>query len=326
MQTKDIWQRILWILNRVRRSAHRAESVIAQRLEAILAGIERLGEFEKTAAAIVLLFLAMLSDLMFGLHPAYKHILYLPLWFGAWFIGRRPAALLAVAASIWICIAPIVDGQKYSSGMTTGTVVAIIMFNFGTWVIGRLHSVYAREKQRARIDALTGCLNTRGFYEAAESALDSIREQFRPFALFYVDLDNFKQLNDTVGHLEADKALKLLGRSLKSQTRTEDLVARVGGDEFVVVLAGIGADMAFAAADRLQRKIQLDLVRKGFDISLSVGCLAFNEAPESVQSAVQMADQIMYAAKRSGKAKVVQGIWPPKTIVESARVSVVYAK
>lgn len=176
-------------------------------------------------------------------------------------------------------------------------------------MIGHFRRVYDRERHRARVDFLTGVQNTHGFYEAVNREFAGIATDFRPFALIYLDLDRFKQMNDELGHLEADKALRLIGHILRAQTRQEDVVGRVGGDEFVIYLNQIGPDMAFAAADRLRKRLEGELARRGWPLTASIGCVAFLSMPASVHKALQTADEVMYAAKHGGRSQVVKALW-----------------
>lgn len=311
--------------NRWRARTLTLEAALAQRFEHCTDVISGQSEVERNLWSWGALALGCTLQALFRFDASFLHLLYLPLWLGAWILDRRRAAMLAIAASVWIYFAPMAFASNPVLHSPSGKLATALMYVLTTWLMGRLRDVHSRERRRARVDSLTGCLNTAGFYEAAERLLEESKVDYRPFALIYADLDDFKRLNDTLGHLEADRALKVFGKLLQVHTRSHDLVARVGGDEFVVLLTGIGPDMAFSAAERLQIRIQNELRLRGFDISASVGCIAFNESPESVQAAVQLADQMMYAAKNDGKAKTVTGVWPPHSIADSVRLGAIYA-
>lgn len=289
---------------------------IGQALEAAIEATANLSNVERFAVAGGALMFIAFIDAITGFPAGYEHLFYIPIWFAAWFFNRLGVLAITALCTAWVSLTPAMKGDPYTPQATLSVAITAFVFTLGGIALGHIREVFLRERIRARIDFLTGCLNTMGFYELAGQLIESRREVFRPFAILYVDLDRFKQLNDTFGHLEADRALKHLGQTLLAETRRGDIVCRLGGDEFVVLLDRISAETAFAAAERIRRKVDHELSRKGWPVTSSMGCVAFGEPPNSVHAALQIADEVMYRAKGAGRSRVATEVWRSQAQVE----------
>ncbi|HTZ76664.1 MAG TPA: sensor domain-containing diguanylate cyclase [Stellaceae bacterium] len=162
--------------------------------------------------------------------------------------------------------------------------------------------------QLSRIDPLTGLLNRRAFQEELERRLATTETADRPGALLYLDLDNFKQLNDTDGHGAGDEALQAFAQILRENTRSADLVARLGGDEFIVWMQGINAVVAETRARAILRAFGVLTPRIGsaeHPLSVSMGLALYDpQSGESPAALIVRADEAMYAAKEAGKGQL----------------------
>jgi diguanylate cyclase (GGDEF)-like protein len=172
-------------------------------------------------------------------------------------------------------------------------------------------AAYERTKQLATTDALTGVANHRELEAYIDRELQRVRKTREPLALIICDLDNFKEINDTVGHPAGDAVLRhLTGQILVPAVRSKDLVARYGGDEFVLVLRGADGRQALMVAERIRRTVANQAVlldgRAVSDLSLSLGIAVFPKDGETREALVQAADQALYVAKRSGRNRVVR--------------------
>jgi len=159
-----------------------------------------------------------------------------------------------------------------------------------------------RERDLARRDRLTRLWNTRYFHDALEQEIARCQRYGRPFGLLVLDLDGFKAVNDTAGHLAGDVVLQIVGQVLRDNCRTTDVPARLGGDEFAVILPEASSLTVREYAARLvgliaRAEFPADLPR----VTASVGGIAFSRAPASPKAALAAADEAMYAAKQSGK-------------------------
>jgi diguanylate cyclase (GGDEF)-like protein len=136
--------------------------------------------------------------------------------------------------------------------------------------------------------------------------------------LIYLDLDGFKQVNDHHGHASGDCVLREVATVLTEMARASDLPARIGGDEFVVLLAGREVDTA-AAAHRYCQRIEATMKRNGWSVTASIGAVSFPVAPADVEEALCAADALMYNAKASGKNRVLHQEFTDRQIAPGAR-------
>jgi diguanylate cyclase len=173
--------------------------------------------------------------------------------------------------------------------------------------IAELESALSEARQAAFTDPLTGALNRRGFEEAYQRELARSRRNGSQLAIALIDLDNFKHLNDTLGHQMGDEALVHLVKSLRAALRPSDILCRFGGEEFVLLLPETALDEAVAAIARFQRQFAASAM-PGCELAVtfSAGVVA-KQNSESVEDTILRADAATYAAKRAGKNCVVRG-------------------
>jgi diguanylate cyclase (GGDEF)-like protein len=166
-------------------------------------------------------------------------------------------------------------------------------------VIAQLHAA-------ARTDPLTGLPNRLALEEALDGTLRSISRGAPPAALCFLDLDDFKAVNDTCGHAAGDAVLRKVANVLRQRVRATDAIGRMGGDEFALVLQGCDLEDAERFIDELRQTIgglTINFSRRGFQVGLSAGITALTEETFSVAAALIEADRACYAAKSSRRAK-----------------------
>jgi diguanylate cyclase (GGDEF)-like protein len=169
--------------------------------------------------------------------------------------------------------------------------------------------VYTAEIVRlATIDTLTGAINRRSFFEAAATELARARRYRRPLGLMMLDADHFKRVNDTYGHAIGDEVLKALAAALKAGIRDSDILGRLGGEEFAIVLPETDLPQAAALAERL-RKAVADLTvpggQHGITFTVSIGVAPVPLEDGGIEQALALADLLLYRAKERGRDCVV---------------------
>ncbi len=176
-----------------------------------------------------------------------------------------------------------------------------------------LHEVTAMRQQvrrmsyEARHDPLTGLYNRREFQERLGDAVERAREEKKPSVLCYLDLDNFKTVNDSGGHVAGDELLKQVAALLRGQIRDSDVLARLGGDEFAVLLQGCSLERGTQVAEGLCsaiREFRFAWKDNRFDIGVSVGLVPLNDTCASAEAALKSADAACYEAKEAGRNTV----------------------
>jgi diguanylate cyclase len=173
--------------------------------------------------------------------------------------------------------------------------------------MAKLHQELDRISTQARHDPLTGALNRKGLDEALEKELSSVRRKETPLCMSLLDIDNFKKLNDSLGHAAGDQALAHLANVARECMRPQDTLARYGGEEFVILLPDTALEQGIEAMTRLQRELTKKFFLAGSEkvlITFSAG-VAQLAAEESGMDAIKRADQAMYLAKRAGKNRVI---------------------
>ncbi|MBX3251240.1 MAG: diguanylate cyclase [Myxococcales bacterium] len=191
------------------------------------------------------------------------------------------------------------DGDQIKVGRT------ILKFIVGGNIEGQYHEEIYR---LMTIDGLTQVHNKRYFDEMLDREVSRARRYDRCFGLMLFDIDHFKQINDTFGHLAGDAVLRQLGTLVRAQVRRDDIVARVGGEEFGVITPEVGLVGALELARKLNRLVddanfEFDGAR--MDVTISVGVIEWTEEMQSPASVIQAADERLYEAKRTGRNKVV---------------------
>lgn len=154
-------------------------------------------------------------------------------------------------------------------------------------------------------DPLTNVLNARAFADRLSQELDRNRRYPRPLSLLYLDLDNFKIINDTHGHQTGDAVLRLVADAMRTSVRHADVVGRLGGDEFAVLMPETDAQVADAAAKRLVAGLR-NIFKGTPNVTASIGVVSCTATDASTDDLLRRADQAMYDAKKAGKDRVVQ--------------------
>lgn len=266
------------------------------------------------AAALAAIALLGWTDVVTGPDWGLSIFYLMPIVACGWWAGRRAALVAAIAgAAAWLGadLAAQAHGRELVS-LWNGTTRLVIFVFVGTSVAAsrrdrqRLAELLARSEAAARTDPLTGLANARAFYERLEAELSRLSRTGAPLCVAYVDLDNFKKVNDRFGHAGGDDCLRRVASLLREEVRAGDVVARLGGDEIAIALWESTAKGAEQCCERIVERVRgLRRDYPGTDIGASAGIAWFARAPTRIDDVVAAADEAMYAAKRAGKGRVV---------------------
>ena len=242
-------------------------------------------------------------ELLSGRDFSFSIFYLVPIALAAWFANRNAAVLVAFISVIgYFYIDSSLDNvyanrlaPYWNASSRLGIYLVVIL------ILSSLRQSLAREKELARTDQATGAANRRWFYEKAEDEVRRALRYQRPISIAYIDIDDFKAVNDQLGHLAGDKLLRLVSDSLRKQVRATDMVARLGGDEFVLLMPETGYTSAEATLTRVVQN--LALVTGQFDrvLTFSVGAVTFASPPLTVDELLSKADGVMYDVKAGGK-------------------------
>jgi diguanylate cyclase (GGDEF)-like protein len=247
-------------------------------------------------------------DLLTGPFYAFSFLYLVPIAAVAWYAGRGRSLLLAVLATVVGMIGDLVGGREYrlSSVVPVWNAAArLATFAVVVLVLAQLRRTLERQRELARTDALTGLANPRWFTAQVELEAARMQRSGRPLSLAYLDLDDFKLVNDHLGHAAGDTLLALVGAELRATTRAGDVVGRMGGDEFAVLLPETDLSTAQTILERVRDRLARTLEAGRWTSTVSVGIATFRGRVGSADEMISCADRIMYLVKREGKNRTV---------------------
>ncbi|MFT3922132.1 MAG: GGDEF domain-containing protein [Myxococcales bacterium] len=254
-----------------------------------------------------LICLMALFDLATGAEHHVSALYFAPVFVAAWFGSRLLWITAVVAAALAASLTYPELGTRFSS-------YANIYLNLATQLVaftlvGSLTEMVRRKNLRdlwtLQHDALTGAYNTAGFRQRLELDIKYVGRFGRTLTLAYLDLDNFKAVNDSQGHRAGDDVLRLAVRLIRASLRETDLLARLGGDEFAILLPETDAEGAHVILEHIRQTLEREMHECGCNVTASIGALSLNVVPSNADSVIAMADQLMYSVKKHGKNRVV---------------------
>jgi diguanylate cyclase (GGDEF)-like protein len=243
--------------------------------------------------------------------PAFSEFFYIwPAFYIGYFFTRRALAiwLLVIAAAYGGVLVAIDDTGV--TGVTRWIVTMSVVSGaaLALHVLRRhVDRLLTRLREAARTDPLTALLNRGGFDERFELEMDRARRTGDPFAILVGDLDRFKDLNDRFGHASGDTALVAVAQALANGSRSIDTVARVGGEEFALLLPASDATGGVEAAERLRVEISQIVASDGQPLTISFGVVEFPRHGETPEELLDAADGALYTAKALGRDRTVSG-------------------
>ena len=265
----------------------------------------------RSALAVSLLVLALIAGLGWidyetGWEWSFSIFYMVPVALGSWRFGTTAAALLSVLCGIAWFAADQLAGHVYShelipywnASVRTGMFLALGL------TLAALRGTLRHAHRLARIDVLTGVPNLRAFREHLTYHLEVVTRHRDPVSVATIDLDRFKEVNDTYGHAIGDEALRIVAHVLTHNIRKVDLTARVGGDEFAVLLPRTGANGARDALEKVRAAIEDVMSDRGWPITASIGA-ATCHGRFAAEECLRVSDRMLYQAKAEGGNRVV---------------------
>ena len=249
------------------------------------------------------------AEISSGFEPSLFPLYVIPVALAAWAVRPRTAyALAAVAVTLPIPFSALA-GEPIG-----GAVIWSVSSNFALLAIlavllTTLKRRLSDEAVFAATDSLTGLLNRGSFIARLDAELARAARYGRAFTLAYVDLDNFKAVNDLEGHDVGDELLRRIADALRSSTRQTDVLGRLGGDEFAAVLPEITGGDTGSVLENLRKQLIRAMAKGGWPVTFSIGAVTFEAPVDTSREALQVADAAMYWVKRSGKDGIHHVVW-----------------
>ena len=258
-------------------------------------------------------FLDYYSDTVTSVDYTLVFFYLLPVSFVAWFAGRKAGIAISLACVL----------TKMSIQFSSEEAIALVIWKNGTSLafflvitilIAKIRQLLGHERLLSRTDHLTGAVNIRAFLEALTNEIYRQRRSYHPLALAYIDIDNFKEINDSFSHAAGDAVLQSVVATIAANLRRTDIIARLGGDEFAILLHDSDAAAGLAAINKIREQLHSSMKRHNSPVTFSIGLLSCSEPPESADEILTLADNLMYEVKKSGKNGIRQAVYAGKTL------------
>jgi diguanylate cyclase (GGDEF)-like protein len=228
----------------------------------------------------------------------------IPIVLTAWFLNEWVAVAVsflcgALAAYDTEVLAGVLDRNFWVGAWAITS--RLMFFLFTVWLVDRLRRSMDSIRKMARTDSLTGVYNARAFFDLLQKEIERSRRYRHPLSLVYLDIDDFKSINDTLGHQAGNSVLETVAAALKDSVRRLDVVARLGGDEFSVLLPETEAAAARKTVERLKDNLSLKASKEGRKVTVSAGVVTYRCLECTADDIIRKADNLMYQVKRRGK-------------------------
>jgi len=255
---------------------------------------------------VLLVLLIAITDFLIDPYFSFFEFYLIPIFLTVWFAGRLfGLVILAFSTTSTILHDAVLSRPVGHPLLPYWTIGVNFVLSLVFLIIANLlKRALEREKLYSRVDYLTGAANSRYFFEVAAIEISRARRYRRPFTLTYIDLDNFKIVNDNFGHKEGDRFLVEVVKTIKQFIRTGDLIARVGGDEFVILLPETGYDAAELVMGRIRKKFLTVMQHNKWPATFSAGMVTCISYEYGISEIMKVADNLMYEAKGTGKNMV----------------------
>jgi len=260
--------------------------------------------------AFALVFLIGWLRFLTGPEYSFSFIFLLLIIMVTWMVGKYWGMLISVVSAFSWLMADLFMIDRFSISFIPliNEFFRLLVFLFVVLMIARHKKILIAQKELAMMDPLTGVANRRAFFHLAKTEIDRSRRYKNPFSVIFIDIDDFKQINDLCGHQTGDRLLIAVVETIKLHVRAIDIIARFGGDEFVVLLVNSEKNSAALVARKLQKQL-LDIMHKNqWGVTFSIGVATYHSAPDSVDEAIKAADELMYHVKHNGKNNIRQAV------------------
>jgi diguanylate cyclase (GGDEF)-like protein len=255
---------------------------------------------------LILAGLIGLIDYASGYQISFAIFYLIPILLVVWYLNRFAGIVASIVGTVIWAFADHLSGHQYdnililfwNAGVRLGFFLIIVL------AISRIKLALEKEQASSRLDFLTNIANRKGLLERMKLEIERARRYPEPISLAYIDLDNFKAVNDGFGHATGDELLSTVAGIIKSNIRASDLSARMGGDEFAILLPMTRDEDAREVVARIQQKLKSAMEEKSWPVSFSIGLVIFANPPGSADEFIREADKIMYTVKKNAKGEL----------------------
>lgn len=265
------------------------------------------------AAALGMIVLIGWLRFLTGPEFAFSFLYLIPIVTVTWMTDRPWGITMSAASAFsWLLVdLGMVDRFSRAYIPLVNESFRFTVFLFIVFMIAKYKRMLATQKELAMMDPLTGIANRRAFRQLATIEIDRSQRYQLPFSIMVIDVDDFKPINDQFGHHTGDRLLVTVVETIKQHLRAIDIIARFGGDEFVVLLVNTAETAADTVVRKLQRQLLDKMKEKKWAVTFSIGMVTYHIIPDSVEETIQAADALMYEVKHNGKNDVRHAVLKP---------------
>ncbi len=265
--------------------------------------LDRRNPYQIVVIGLLLTFVIGYLDIQTGFEFSFSIFYLIPVSFVTWYARRNHGFFIAVICAFTWYYSDFKSGHQYSMDIIPkwNAFVRFGYFIITAFLISKYKNTLDQVTRMAKFDSLTQIFNVRGFSEVLEKELQLAVRYKHPIAIGYIDVDNFKTVNDTIGHAEGDRVLQTVGKVLSKTIRVTDIAGRLGGDEFAIILLQQDIGGAKTVFNKIHAVLIETAQAEKWPIGFSVGVVVYNNPPLSVDEVLGQADGLMYGVKKSGK-------------------------
>jgi diguanylate cyclase (GGDEF)-like protein len=277
----------------------------------IFEALERKNPIFWGVIGIVLVGLLGLLDYLTGNDILFSLFYFVPIVLVTLAVSLKFGLFISFLSAITLLVAEVSTGFSYSHPIIflLNTLIRTVFYAFVAYLVSALYKLQKEERLAARTDFVTGAVNARYFNELLQMEVERIRRYPHPITVVFIDIDNFKLVNDLFGHKMGDEVLRCIASELKSQLRSTDCIARLGGDEFALLLPSARQADAEVAISKVHNHLRAEMKRRNLPITFSMGAVTCVVPPYSAEQIINMADELMYEVKNSTKDDVRFFTW-----------------
>jgi diguanylate cyclase (GGDEF)-like protein len=270
-----------------------------------LENIEKQNKSFIIAIGYIIIGVLGIIDTLTGKELDFSLFYVIPILIVTWHTGLGLGIVFSlISALVWLLSDVLSGNVTLLSIYAWNTLTRLGFFLTIAFLLSRLLTVLEHEREIAHTDYLTGALNSLFFYNVLQMEINRCLRYKNFFTIAYIDLDNFKTVNDEFGHATGDEVLCFFVNQIKNSLRKADVVARLGGDEFALLMPETTQKSAQVVLSKLQHNILAGMQKNNWPVTLSIGVLTCIDTPPTANEAIKKVDDLMYSVKKSSKNNI----------------------
>jgi diguanylate cyclase (GGDEF)-like protein len=268
--------------------------------------IKKLNKYFILLGSVLVILILGNIDYITGYEISFSIFYLIPISITVLLANFRFAVIISILSAISWYFADIHSGHTYTNTLIPiwNTIMRFSYFILHSFFFSRFVKLYKRTKLDSLTDSLTRSINAQFFYELFERELKRAERINHPFTLVYLDLDNFKLMNDTYGHPAGDSLLKKFSQLIQRNIRPYDIVARMGGDEFALLFPESNYKVAAKIINRIKENFNNEMINNNWPVTVSIGAITFKKFNIPIKEMIKQVDDLMYSVKRKGKNNI----------------------